>query len=80
MPAFDDYDRTLDNGQVSRAQYKGQRPVGRLGVGIEHEEVNVIVLLPVRLADVFAMLADEELVQLKVFADNGFAYSRHLIG
>ena len=46
-------------------------------MGVEHEEVNVVVVLPARLADVFAVLADEELVQFEVLADNGFADSRH---
>jgi hypothetical protein len=46
-------------------------------MGVEHKEVNIILLFPARLADVFAVLADEELVQLEVLADNGFAYSRH---
>ena len=49
-------------------------------MGVEHEEINIVVLLPACLADVFAMLADEELVQLEVLADDGFADSRHLRG
>src|ERR1017187_3937953 len=48
-------------------------------MGIEHEEINVVVLLPARVANVFAMLTDEELVQLEVLADNGFADSGHVL-
>jgi hypothetical protein len=49
-------------------------------MGVKHEEVYIVVLVPARSADVLGMLADEELVQLEIFADNGFADSRHSIG
>jgi hypothetical protein len=42
-------------------------------VWVEDEEVNVVVVLATRLADVLAVLADEELVQLEVLTDDGFA-------
>jgi hypothetical protein len=44
---------------------------------VEHEKINVVILLAARLADVFTMLADEEFVQLEVFADDGFADGTH---
>ena len=77
-PALDDDNRALDRGQVRRPEHKRERPGGRLGMGVEDEEVNIVVILAVRLADVFAVLAHEELVQLEVFADDGFADSRHV--
>jgi hypothetical protein len=43
---------------------------------IENKEIDVI-LLALGLRDVFAMLPDEKLVQLEVFADNGFADRAH---
>ena len=46
-------------------------------MGVKHEEINIVVLLAARLADVFAVLADEELVQLEVLADDGFADGGH---
>ena len=39
--------------------------------------INVVVILPVRLADVFAVLAHEEFMQLEVLADDGFADGGH---
>ena len=65
------------NGRSGEPSTKGRAASARLRVGVEHEEVNVVVVLAAGLADVLAMLADEELVQLEILADNGFADSGH---
>ena len=80
MPTLDDHNGALDEGEIRRRQHKRQRAGGRLRMGVEHEEVNIVIFLPARLADVFAVLADEEFVQLEVLADNGFADGGHLKG
>ena len=67
-------------GQIRRAKHKRQRGFPRLRVRVEHEEINVVFVIAPRLADVFAVLADEEFVQLEVFPDDGFADSRHING
>ncbi len=77
MPAFDDDNGAFDIDQIRGTEHKRERACGRLRLGVEHKEINVVVFLRARLADVFAVLAHEELVQLEVLADNGFADSGH---
>jgi hypothetical protein len=66
-------------GRSSGGQHKGQRPRAGRRPGIQHEEINVVVLAP-GLRDVFAGLPDEKFVQLEVFADDGFADGAHRWG
>src|SRR5207249_4388488 len=76
MPPLDDDDGALDEWQIRRGQDKRQLGFALLRMRVEHEEVNVVILA-FTLRDVFAVLADQELVQLEVFADNGFADGSH---
>src|ERR1035437_1558873 len=79
MPAFNDHNGAFDKGQIGGTEHKRERPCRHLRMGVEHEEINVVVLLPVCWADVFAMLAHEEFVQFEVLANNGFADSGHAL-
>ena len=77
VPAFDDDDGALDLHQIRRTEDEGQRSGRREGVRVEYEEIDVVVLA-LGLDNVFAVLPHEELVQLEVFADDGFADARHV--
>jgi hypothetical protein len=47
---------------------------GGLLAGVDDKKINLVIFAP-RGGDVFALLPDEEPVQLEVFADDGFADS-----
>ena len=76
VPALHHHDGPLDEFQVRRRQNERHPGLALLRVRIQHEEINV-VLLALRLRDIFPVLPHQELVQLEVFPDDGFADSRH---
>src|SRR5207247_7853302 len=79
VPAFDHDDGAPDEWQVGRTENERQHAFRRLRMRVQDEKVNVFVFLVTRLADILAILAYEELVELEVFTDDDFAYGGHFI-
>ena len=62
--------------QILGSQHERKRLAGRNVTRVEHEEIDLFVLAA-RWRDVFALLPNEEPVQLEVFADDDFADRSH---
>src|ERR1051326_2319598 len=78
MPSFDDDYCPFDGSQIHRAQHEGQRLARGLRMWVHDEKINIIILLPASLANELAMLPNEELVQLEIFANDCFANGGHV--
>ena len=62
--------------QILGSQHERQRLAGRNVTRVEHEEIDLFVLAA-RWRDVFALLPNEEPVQLEIFAHDRFTDGGH---
>ena len=79
MPSFNHHDRSLYSRQVGRGEYERQAAGRRPGVRVQHKEVDFFVVLEPGGRDEFPVLPHQELMQLEVLPDDGFANGGHLM-
>ena len=72
MPCLDYYHRTSERLEIACVlQHERHLSAISWAVGVVHVKIDLIILALG--GDVFAVLAHEKIVQLKILADNGFA-------
>ena len=77
VPAFDDHNRAFNEDQIRRTQNERHDAALRLWTRVEHEKINVVLLLTTGLADVFATLTNKKFVLFEILAYDAFTNGGH---